>query len=107
MSSPSRNILEGTKIPQVNCLFPNCKNVEILYGRKVWENIDTPFKSHELVEKIVIEFLGHVSNKEGSVSPQEKIDYFLIILGIIVDRGHHYIICTYCLEPPSDNSTYM
>ena len=54
MSSPSRNILEGTKIPQVNCLFPNCKNVEILYGMKVWENIDTPFKSHELVEKIVI-----------------------------------------------------
>ena len=54
MSSSSKNILEGTKISQVNCLFPNCKNVEILCGRKVCENIDTHFKCHELVEKIII-----------------------------------------------------
>lgn len=48
----NKDYVRRSKIPQVNYLFPDCKNFELLCTsiNKACENTDSPIKFHKLVE---------------------------------------------------------
>ena len=52
--SPKKEYVGRSKIPQVNCLCPDCENVELLCTRinKCCESMEIPTKCHDLALKI-------------------------------------------------------